>query len=308
MPVPKNFTEVIETLKGLGHCPSLALACAADEAALSAVCEAESEGIIKYQLFGEKAHILEVARRSGVNVDEDRIREVEDEAETCSVAVKAVVDGEADILMKGHVHTATFLRAVLSRNAGLRGEEAMSHVFIWDAPHIDRLIFVTDGALNVAPDLDTKIAIVKNAVRCAQSFGIEDPKVALFAAVEVVNPKMPATIDAAIITQMARRGQLGIRAQVDGPLALDNAVSLEAARVKEIDSPVAGRADILVAPDIEAGNILAKACPFLVPDGEAAGIIVGARVPVVITSRADSAKSKLYSIVAAVFAAAHERG
>ncbi|HHN46806.1 MAG TPA: bifunctional enoyl-CoA hydratase/phosphate acetyltransferase [Planctomycetes bacterium] len=279
----------------------VALASAADTTALSALVKAHEAGLADYVLFGQEREIASVAEAAGLKIDRKAIREVKGEKEACGAAVEAVRKGEADTLMKGRVYTRVYLRAVLDREKGLRGRGLMSHVFIWEVLHMGRLIFVSDAALNMYPDVEQKAAIVENAVKAAKAFGLAEPKVALLAAVENVNPKMPATIDAAIITQMARRKQVAQGAIVDGPLALDNALSEEAARVKGIESPVAGRADVLVVPDINCGNMLAKAYPFLVPGGEMAGILVGAAKPVIITSRADSEKSKLYSIAAAAF-------
>jgi len=301
MGLPRNFSEIIESLRKNSIKQKVALASAATSTGLEALVAAQADGFVDYLLFGDKSAIMNLSRKNNLNIDEKTIRDFKDEHEACEAAVKSVADGEACTLMKGQVHTGDFLKAVLNKEKGLRGGGIMSHVFIWEALHYGRFIFVSDAALNIAPDLEQKIAIVENSIAVAHAFGIDEPKVALLASIETVNPKMPATIDAAAITIMSRRGQLKGKAQVDGPLALDNALNLEAAKVKGIDSPVAGFADILITPDIEAGNMLAKAYPFLVPGGEMAGIVVGAKKPVIITSRADSMKSKLYSIAAAAY-------
>ena len=303
MACPRNFTEVIDILKKSSTHQKVALASAADEAALAALVEANEKGLVDYVLFGNKARILEIAKKDKLKINPKTIEDIDDEHLACTAAVQAVAGGKADTLMKGSVHSDVYLRAVLDKEKGLRGGDIMSHIMIWECLHMGRLIFVSDAALNMYPDIPTKVAIIENAVKAAHVFGVEEPKVALLCAVETVNPKMPPTIDAAAITMMAQRKQIKLKCVIDGPLALDNALSEEAARTKGIDSPVAGKADILIAPNIEAGNILAKAYPFVSPGGEMAGVLVGARKPVIITSRADSAKSKLYSIAAAAYLA-----
>lgn len=301
MPVPACFGEILERLQERRVQPTIALACAANAAALAAVARAHAGGVAEYLLFGESAAILEAANRANVNMDVSRIREVAGEPAACAAAVKAVASGQAQVLMKGQVHTSTYLRAVLHRETGLHAGRLMSHVFIWEIGEFGRFVLVSDAALNVAPDLKAKVAILENAVRCAQALGVAVPRVALLAAVETVSAKMPATLDAAAITQMSRRGQLAVKAVVDGPLALDLALSPEAVRIKGLESPVAGQADVLIVPDIEAGNMLAKAHAFLPPPKPLAGLVVGARAPVVINSRADSADSKFCSILAAAY-------
>ncbi|MBN1808380.1 MAG: bifunctional enoyl-CoA hydratase/phosphate acetyltransferase [Planctomycetes bacterium] len=298
---PRNFTDVIAALSKRSIKQTVALASAATSTGLSAMVEAHGAGFIDYLLFGPRADILKTAEENSLDIDESTIRDCADGHEACRAAVQAVANNEACTLMKGDVHTKEYLKAVLDRDRGLRGPGLMSHVFIWERLSMNKFVFVSDAALNIAPDLQQKVAITENAIEVAHVFGVDEPKVALLASVETVNPKMPATLEAAIITQMARRKQIHGKAVIDGPLALDNAISPEAARVKGIDSPVAGYADILITPDIEAGNMLAKAYPFLVPGAEMAGVVVGAKKPVIITSRADSMKSKLYSIAAAAY-------
>jgi phosphate butyryltransferase len=206
------------------------------------------------------------------------------------------------MLMKGHVHTDDFLRAVVHHESGLRCLDVrMSHVFILEAKTVGRLLFVTDGAMNIAPDLEQKAQIALNAVYLARCFGIEKPKVGVVAAVELVNPNMPATLDAAAFAAMDRRGQVPY-CIVDGPFGLDNAVSVEAARVKGITGPVAGQCDILLMPDIEAGNIMVKTFSFL-GGGRTAGVVVGATVPIVLTSRADMPDARLFSLATAALMA-----
>ncbi|MBM3476244.1 MAG: bifunctional enoyl-CoA hydratase/phosphate acetyltransferase, partial [Armatimonadetes bacterium] len=213
-------------------------------------------------------------------------------------AASLVRENQADVLMKGHVHTDDFLRGVLDKEQGLRTGSIMSHVFLLDTKHLGRITMVTDGAMNIAPDLTTKAAIIMNAVYMAALLGIETPKVGVLCAAELVNPNMPATLDAGALAQMSHRGQFP-RCIVDGPLALDNAVSEVAAKHKGIGGEVAGHCDILLVPNIEAGNILAKSFTYLARR-LTAGVLIGAAAPVVLTSRADSAESKMYSLATAM--------
>ncbi|HSI34008.1 MAG TPA: bifunctional enoyl-CoA hydratase/phosphate acetyltransferase, partial [Tepidisphaeraceae bacterium] len=209
--------------------------------------------------------------------------------------------GEAELLMKGSLHTDELLGAVVARETGLRTGRRISHVFIMDVPTYHKPLLITDGAINIAPALEDKADICRNAIDLAISLGVERPKVAILAAVETVTSKMPATIDAAALCKMAERGQIN-GALLDGPLAFDNAISLEAARTKGIDSQVAGDPDILLAPDLEAGNILAKQLTFLA-NADSAGMVLGARVPIILTSRADSVRSRIASCAVAVLVA-----
>lgn len=219
-------------------------------------------------------------------------------AEAAELSVKAVRNGEADVLMKGNIPTANILKAVLNKEWGLRKGSVLSHVATFEVPNYNRLIFVTDAAMNIAPDVTQKAAIIQNTVEVARAIGIDLPKVAPIAAVEVVNPAMQATIDAAMLTQMNRRGQIK-NCVVDGPLALDNAVSQIAAEHKGIVSDVAGKADILLVPTIEAGNVLYKSLVYFA-DAKVGAMIAGAKAPIVLTSRADSAETKVYSLALAV--------
>lgn len=222
-----------------------------------------------------------------------------DYVKAVATAVKLVSSGEADILMKGYVHTDDFLRGVLNKDYGLRTGSIMSHVFIAEMRRMHRLIFITDGAMNIAPNLEQKAAILLNAVHLTSIFDITDPKIAVLTAVELANPAMPATIDAATLAKMADRSQYVPSCTVDGPFALDNAVSPAAARHKKLTGPVAGQADILLVPTIECGNMLAKS--FVYFGGcRLIGLLVGAKAPVVLTSRADTMESKLLSIAGGV--------
>jgi len=213
--------------------------------------------------------------------------------------VRLVSSEKADILMKGYVHTDDFLRGILNKEWGLRTGSIMSHVYVAEIREQDKLVFITDAAMNIAPTLEQKAAILLNVVHLADIFGIEDPKVAVMAAVELVNPAMPATVEAASLAKMADRRQYVPACTVDGPFALDNAVSARAARHKKIGGPVAGQADILLVPNIEAGNMLAKSLVYF-GGHRLVGLLIGAKAPVVLTSRADTAESKLLSIAAAV--------
>jgi len=218
--------------------------------------------------------------------------------------VEIVSSGKADILMKGMISTANFLRGVLNKEKGLRTGSLLSHVYIHEVEGLDRILFVCDPAFNIAPDLNAKVKIVENTVELAKSFGVDTPKVAALAAVEVVNPDMPCTLDAAALVQMNRRNQIK-GCIIDGPLALDNALSVEAAKHKGIVSEVAGHAEVLLVPDIEAGNIFAKGIVYLT-NNKTAGLVLGAKAPIVLTSRADSAETKLLSIASAVALAAYK--
>lgn len=278
---------------------TISVACAEDKEVLQAVESARSNGIANAILVGSEIKIRETALRLGINIDNYQIVDCQgNELEVALEAVKLVSSGKASILMKGMVSTANFLRAVLDKTCGLRSGKTLSHAYIHEINGFNRLLFITDAAFNISPDLKTKISIIKNVTGLAHAFGIENPKIAVLASVEVVNDKMPTTVDAALLTQMNRRGQI-TGCTIDGPLALDNAVSPESAKHKKIVSPVAGQADVLVAPDIEAGNILAKSIVYFA-ENQTAGILLGAAAPVVLTSRADSPQTKLNSIATAV--------
>jgi len=269
----------------------VAVAVAQDVSVLRAVTEARERGIAEAVLVGDERQMREQAESTGLSLECFQVVHEPDPIKAVREAVRTVSRGEADILMKGYVHTDDFLRGVLDREVGLRTGSIMSHVFVAELPERQRLLFITDGAMNIAPDLEQKAAILLNAVHLANLFGVARPRVAVLAAVELVNPAMPATLHAAALAKMADRAQYVPPCIVDGPFALDNAVSALAARHKKVGGPVAGEADILLVPSIEAGNILAKSLVYL---------LVGARAPVVLTSRADTKDSKLLSIAAAV--------
>ncbi|GAA0351162.1 phosphate butyryltransferase [Bacillus horti] len=291
-----NFAELIESATKIKR-KTIAVAQAADLDVLQAVTEASSKGIADFILIGQEAEITELLKGIGSSTEEFHIIDEPNIKRCCQLAVQLVRDGEADIVMKGLVSTADLLKAVLSKEHGLRASDLISHVAAFEVEHYDRLILVTDSAMNIAPSLTEKAAIIENAVKVAHSLGISCPKVAPVCAVEVVNPNMPSTLDAAALALMNQRGQLK-GCVVDGPLALDNALSLEAATHKGIVSEVAGYADILAVPSIEVGNILYKSLIYFAK-AKVGAIIVGAKAPIILTSRADSAEAKLYSIALA---------
>jgi len=285
-----------------GRIRRLVVAAAGDIAVLEAVKAATIAGITEPVLIGDKREILAIC--SAIGFDPGKIQ-IEDEADGYRASIKAVAmirGGEADIMMKGHVSTGPMLKAILDKDIGLRKGGLLSHIALFESPYYHKLIGVTDAAMNVSPTIEEKADILRNGVEAFHRLGISVPKVAVLGAVETVNPKMEATVHAAMLTMMNRRGQIR-NCIVDGPLALDNAVSKEAALHKGIDSEVAGDADLLFAPDINSGNILYKAIGFI-GGGISAAVLMGAMVPVVLTSRSDSDQSKLLSIA---FAAAMEQ-
>lgn len=276
-----------------------------DAVSLAGALEAARLGLIEPVLVGPPARIREAAEAAGESLEGVELVEAAHSHDAARIACELARTGHVGALMKGSLHSHELLGAMVDRVGGLRTDRRMSHVFVLDAPGFSRPLFLTDAAINIAPDLATKRDIVQNAIDCAQALGVAEPRVAILAAVETVHPAMPSTIDAAALAKMAERGQI-VGGLVDGPLALDNAVSVEAAKAKRISSPVAGRADVLVVPDIEAGNIAAKQLTWLA-GAQTAGIVMGARVPVVLTSRADGRLSRLAACAAAVLVARHER-
>ena len=269
--------------------------------ALTGAVDAGAKGLIEPILVGPAAKIREVAAANQIDIKGIRVVEAAHSHASAAAAVALVRSGEAELLMKGSLHTDELLGAVVARDIGLRTGRRLSHVFIMDVPTYHKVLVVTDGAINIAPTLEDKVDICQNAIDLAVSLGVARPKVAILAAVETVTSKMPATLDAAALCKMAERSQItgGI---LDGPLAFDNAISKEAARRKGIASEVAGDPDILLAPDLEAGNILAKQLTFLA-NAESAGLVLGARVPIMLTSRADSVRSRIASCAVAMLAA-----
>ncbi|MGF1432970.1 phosphate butyryltransferase [Bacillus thuringiensis] len=281
---------------------TVAVAVAEDHEVIEAVAKAIKLQLAQFRLYGNQEKIMGMLQEHGLQTSEHvEVIAAMSNAEAAELSVKAVRNGEADVLMKGNIPTANILKAVLNKEWGLRKGSVLSHVAAFEVPNYDRLIFVTDAAMNIAPDVTQKAAIIQNTVEVARAIGIDLPKVAPIAAVEVVNPAMQATIDAAMLTQMNRRGQIK-DCIVDGPLALDNAVSQIAAEHKGIVSDVAGKADILLVPTIEAGNVLYKSLVYFA-DAKVGAMIAGAKAPIVLTSRADSAETKVYSLALAVVTA-----
>jgi phosphate acetyltransferase len=274
-----------------------------DAASLAGAIRAAELRLIDPILVGPRARIEAVAQAEGIDLTGIPMVDAEHSHASAERAARLVREGRAEMLMKGSLHTHEFMEAVVARENGLRSERRVSHCFVMDVPGLDRLIFITDAAVNIFPDLDAKRDIVQNAIELAHALGIAEPKVAILSATESVNAKIQSTLDAAALCKMADRGQI-TGGLLDGPLALDNAVDLTAAKIKRIHSPVAGRADILVTPDLEAGNMLAKSLSFMA-DAEAAGIVLGARVPIVLTSRADTLEARLASCAVAVMVARH---
>jgi phosphotransacetylase len=272
-----------------------------EETALEGALEAARNGLIAPILVGPAAEIEKVARDHRLDLGKARIEPAADSHKSAARAVELVRAGQAELLMKGSLHTDELLSAVVARETGLRTGRRLSHAFLMDVPTYHKPLIVTDGAINIAPALEDKVDICQNAIDLVRSFGIERPKVAILAAVETVNSKMPATIDAAALCKMAERGQIKGGA-LDGPLAFDNAISKDAAAIKGIKSEVAGDPDILLAPDLEAGNMVAKQLSFLA-NADSAGLVLGARVPIILTSRADSVRSRIASCAVAVLAA-----
>ena len=271
-----------------------------ESTALTGAIEAAEKGLIVPILIGPRAKIEATAQVVGIDISHFQIVDVPHSHASAVKAVELLREAKAELLMKGSLHTDELMAAVVSRDGGLRTGRRISHVFVMDVPTYHKVLIVTDGAINIAPTLEDKVDICQNAIDLAISLGRQKPKVAILAAVETVTSKMPATIDAAALCKMVERGQItgGI---LDGPLAFDNAISKEAAETKHIHSDVAGDPDILVAPDLEAGNILAKQLTFLA-NADSAGLVLGAKVPIILTSRADSVRSRIASCAVAMLA------
>jgi len=284
--------------------PRMVVAAAGESAAIRAAVAAHHQGLIRPILVGECERIRRIAGQQDLCLDGVELVEAPDPITASAVAVRLAHDGEAELLMKGLVRTKDFLRAVLSPEFGLRGGGALSHVALFESPDRSRLILLTDSGINIRPRFSRKVAIVRNAIALAGALGIDEPKVAVIAAVETVElPTMPATLDAELLRRMAEAGQLG-RCVLDGPLSMDNALDRCTAEVKGLVSPVAGQADIVVVPDIETGNAVYKTIRY-VAGRDLAGVVVGAANPVVTTSRSDSPQTKLYSIALGVLMSLH---
>ena len=296
----KTFKEIIETAKAKGP-KTIAVAVAQDPEVLSAVNAAKKLGIAEAILVGDREEIIKASEECGIDIGTYEVIDIKDKNEASRKAVEMVSGGKAHIVMKGIVDTAIVLKAVLDENIGLRTGNVLSHVAVFEVPGYDRLFYVTDPAMILAPNLIQKKQIIENVVQVANALGNYNPKVAVLAAVEKVNPKMQATLDAAELVKMNESGELK-GCVVGGPFALDNAISVEAARHKGVTHPVAGLADVLLVPFIEVGNVLYKSMVYYA-GSKVAGVLVGAKAPVVMTSRADSDEAKLNSIAIAVLMA-----
>lgn len=283
--------------------PAIATAVAhpCDVVSLGSAVEAARLGLILPVLVAPPARLRGIAEGEGIDIGGFEIVEAEHSHDAAAKAVQLVRSGRADALMKGSLHTDELMGAVVARETGIRTGRRISHCFVMDVPGHEEALIITDAAVNIAPSLEDKVDIVQNAIDLAHALGVPEVRVAILSAVETVNPKVPSTVEAAALCKMADRGQI-TGAMLDGPLALDNAISMDAAAIKQIRSPVAGRANVLVVPDLEAGNMLAKSLSFLAA-ADAAGIILGARVPIILTSRADSQLTRLASCAVTVLVA-----
>ena len=295
-----KYEQLVEKCHNLPPVPT-AVAHPCDATSLSGALQARDERLIVPILVGPEAKIRSVAEKEKLDLKGVEIIDAPHSHAAATGAVEVVRAGRAELLMKGSLHTDELLGAVVARETGLRTERRMSHVFIMDVPTYHKVLMITDAAINIAPTLDEKVDICQNAIDLGITLGLERPKVAVLAAVETVSSKMPATIDAAALCKMSDRKQItgGV---LDGPLAFDNAISKEAAEIKGITSEVAGDPDILLVPDLEAGNMVAKLLSFLAK-ADSAGLVIGARVPIILTSRADSVRSRIASCAVAMLAA-----
>lgn len=296
----KSFDELFTKVKGINK-KRISVAVAQDEPVLEAVKEVVHEGLVEVILVGNKEEIENIAKKIDMNLEKVQIIDEKDVKKAALKAVEIVSNGQADMVMKGLVDTATFLRSVLNKEIGLRTGKLMSHVAVFDLEKMDRLLFLTDAAFNTYPDVKTKKDMIGNAVKVAKACGIDTPKVAVVAPVEVVNTEMQATVDAALLAKMNDRGQIK-GCIVDGPFALDNAISEEAAHHKGITSEVAGKADVLLLHDIDVANVMYKTLTYM-SNSKNGGVLVGTSAPVILTSRADSFHTKVNSIILAALIA-----
>jgi phosphate acetyltransferase len=289
-----QFLERCKTLPAI----TTAVCWPLSDVALRGAVEAAAEGLIEPTLIGDETKIRALAVKTGIDLNGFPILNAETEGKAAELSVAMCRSGDAQAMMKGSLHTDELMKVAMQRDTGLRTNRRISHVFVMDTPAYARTLLITDAAINIKPEFEDKIHIVQNAIDLAHALGIPEPKVALLSAVETVNPKIPSTMEAAALCKMADRGQItgGI---LDGPLAFDTAVSVKAAKIKHLSSPVTGQADILVVPDLESGNMLVKQLEYL-GGAQLAGIVLGARVPVILTSRADSAATRLTSCAVAV--------
>ena len=300
-----KYEQLLARCQRLAAVPT-AVAHPCEATALAGAVEAAQLGLIVPLLVGPAAKIAQVASSLRIDLGRFEVIDVPHSHAAATRAVELVREGRAEILMKGSLHTDELMGAIVAREGGLRTARRISHAFVMDVPTYHKPLIVTDGAINIAPALEDKVDICQNAIDLLHSLGLKQPKVAILAAVETVTSKMPATIDAAALCKMAERGQI-TGGLLDGPLAFDNAISKEAAETKGIRSAVAGDPDVLLAPDLESGNILAKQLSFLA-NADSAGLVLGARVPIILTSRADSVRSRIASCAVAVMSAHARRG
>jgi phosphotransacetylase/acyl dehydratase len=298
-----NFERLMERAEPLPPMPTVVVCPESPDAVMGAIL-GRDHTLIDPLFVGSADKIAAAAAEAGADIAGIEIIDIPDHRAAALRSVALVHEGRAKVVMKGHLHTDQLLHAILKKEGGLRTNRRLSHVFVMDVPGLDHLLFVTDAAINIVPDLDCKVSIVQNAIDLAISLGIETPKVGILSAVETVTPSIPSTIDAAVLSKMADRGQI-TGGLVDGPLAMDNAVDLGAARTKGLTGLVAGRAEILIAPNLEAGNMIAKELTFLA-HAAAAGVVMGAQVPVILTSRADDDRARLASCAVAALNAAHQ--
>jgi len=292
----EKYERLLNRCKALQATPT-AVAHPCDESSLAAALEAAELGLVAPILVGPRHKIETVAREAGIAISRFAVVDAPHSHASAELAVRLVREGKAELLMKGSLHTDELMSAVVARDTGLRTARRISHCFVMDVPALEQALIITDAAVNIFPTLEDKVHIIQNAIDFAHALGISKPKVAILSAMETVNPKVQSTVEAGALCKMADRGQI-TGAILDGPLALDNAINLTAAKIKKIESPVAGQADILVVPDLEAGNMLAKSLSFLA-DADSAGIVLGARAPIILTSRADSVMSRLASCAVA---------
>lgn len=301
----EHFDRVLHAAEPLDPMPT-AVICPEDDASLGGALLGRDHTLLSPILIGDQAKIEKAADEIGADLSGLEIIHIPNHSAAAAAGVKLVHEGRAKALMKGNLHTDDLLKHVVKRDGGLRTHRRLSHVFVMDVPGLDHLLMVSDAAINIAPTLEEKVDITQNAINLAHALGIEQPMVGILSAVETVNTKIPSTMDAAILSKMADRGQIH-GAIVDGPLAMDNAIDLEAARTKGIASAVAGHAQILIVPNLESGNMLAKELTFLA-NAQAGGIVLGAKCPIILTSRADDERSRLASCAVAVMYAEWVRG
>jgi phosphate butyryltransferase len=293
---------ITEALKGSPK--RVAVAAAANPLVLRSIQAAQERGLVVPTLVGPSRDIEAAADEGEIDLNGMSVVSTETTPESAACAVDLVREGKADILMKGHLHTNDFLHAVLRSEVGLRTDRLLSHVFVMQIPMYHKLLLITDAAINISPDLMQKAVILQNAIDMLRQLGVDPPKAAVLSAIETINPKIPSTVDAACLHKMSERGQIK-NALVDGPMAFDNAISAEAAREKGMRSAVAGDVDIVLVPDIDAGNILYKNLVYLA-NAEIAGLVMGAQAPIVLTSRADTVAARVHSLALASLVCAHE--